>query len=516
MEQIPVDPTCIRGADMRITYYWKEFVKVQTLFYERRYKQCIALCEQLQRPEIHGLHRAFLWFYHAVCYEAIGLLAHNFSQNKLQFLDEARESFESALKSLPMPFASTEAGTYAQIDDSPLTPNGNFSLPFTDKMAQTMHAAFPQALRIREGSSFRSPSSSIYSTASPPKAEPISDCDDQTPAKKREHPPIFSTVAEPNEPKDKQLVVPETPGTHRTRLSRVLSSPQALQQELVPSPLFSRHAKQAHLPQPANGNDVPRALPPLPFKHNPLSFKTDGTRITQDPVLRKTAVQTLIARFEGILPLPPSTPLTTAHSTPMTPDIATPRFRMIRDAFSPDPRNEHLETYLTSTTASAQLQLARYNAKLADFCARVRNHIAYVDGELARVQKMQNERHAARMLGPKQRYASFWSFEATSTPCPRRRNRPTECGGGEDEHNGSQPGEDVDQVAVEVEDGVEVGDGDGKQEDAKAKAKKERIARLRQQGWRVRKENHGFKGVQFYDNLCGCVENELSRSRLFG
>ncbi|ETI26319.1 hypothetical protein G647_03096 [Cladophialophora carrionii CBS 160.54] len=504
---------------MKITYYWKEFVKVQTLFYERRYKQCIALCEQLQRSEIHGLHRAFLWFYHAVCYEAIGLLAHDFSRNKLQFLDSARESFDLAVKSLPMPFASTEAGTYAQIDDSPLTADSHFSLPFTDKVAQTTHATFPQAPRIREGSPFRSPSSSIYSTASPLKAEPISDCDDQSPMKKREHPPIFPTVAEPNEPEDKQPVVPATPATHRTRLSRVLSSPQALQQELVPSPLFSRHAKQARLPQPANGNDIPRPLPPLPFKHNPLSFKTDGTRMTQGPLLRQTVVQTLIARFEGILPLPPSTPLTTAHSIPMTPDIAIPRFRMIREAFSPDPRNEHLETYLTST-ASAQLQLARYNAKLADFRARLRDHTAYVDGELARVHKMQNERHAARLLGPKQRYASFWSFEATSSPCPRRRNRPTGCGGGGDAHNGRQPGEDceeVDQVGVEVEvDGDGNGDGDGEQEDANAKAKKERIARLRQQGWRVRKENHGFKGVQFYENLCSCVENELDHNRLFG
>ncbi|EXJ56667.1 hypothetical protein A1O7_07011 [Cladophialophora yegresii CBS 114405] len=516
MEQSPTAPTCIPGAMTRITCHGKGFIAVQTLFYERRYKQCIALCEQLQDPEIHGLHRTFLWFYHAVCYEAIGLLAHDFSQKKLHFLDSARESFGLAVKSFPLPFVSTEAGTYAQLDDSPSTPDINFSLPFSDKVVQATHATFPQTPRIKESSLFRSPSS-IYSTASPLKAESISYCADQSPTRKGEPPTTFPTVAEPDIPKDKQLIVPETPGTHRTRPSRVLSSPQALQQELVPSPLFSRHAKQARVPNPANGTNVPRPLPPLPFNHNPLAFTIDGTRITQAPHLRKTAVQTLIARFEGILPLPPSTPLTTiVHSTPSTtPDIATPRFRMISDAFSPDPRNEHLETYLTSTAASAHL--ARYNAKLADFRVRLKDHIAYLDGELTRVQKMQNERQAAKqLLGPKQRYASFWSFEAASSPCPRRRDRPMESKYGDgSEHNGSQAGDEVDEVRDRHGDGDGDGAGDQEGEDAKAKAKKERMARLRQQGWRVRKENHGFKGVQFYDNLCRCVETELNDSRLF-
>ena len=42
----------VRGPESRIAYYKEELVQVQTLFYERRYKHCIALCEQLQRPEV--------------------------------------------------------------------------------------------------------------------------------------------------------------------------------------------------------------------------------------------------------------------------------------------------------------------------------------------------------------------------------------------------------------------------------------------------------------------------------
>ena len=158
---------------------------------------------------------------------------------------------------------------------------------------------------------------------------------------------------------------------------------------------------------------------------------------------------------------------------------------MIRDAFSPDPRNEQLETYLSSVAASAEL--ARYNVDLSDFRAQLRKHIAYVDGEIARVQRLQAERIAARSLGPKQRFASFWSFEiaaspAPKSPCPSRRR------GIDDEKNDELSGE----------------------QDTQAKAKKERIEKLRREGWVVRKEKHGFKGEAFYDELCRRVEAELN------
>ena len=36
----------------RIAYHKRELVQVQTLFYAGRYKQCIALCEQLQSSKV--------------------------------------------------------------------------------------------------------------------------------------------------------------------------------------------------------------------------------------------------------------------------------------------------------------------------------------------------------------------------------------------------------------------------------------------------------------------------------
>ena len=52
MDKTPAHISYLRGRNRRISYYKKELVEVQSLFYGRHYKQCIALCEQLQSPEV--------------------------------------------------------------------------------------------------------------------------------------------------------------------------------------------------------------------------------------------------------------------------------------------------------------------------------------------------------------------------------------------------------------------------------------------------------------------------------
>lgn len=104
------------------------------------------------------------------------------------------------------------------------------------------------------------------------------------------------------------------------------------------------------------------------------------------------------------------------------------------------------------------------------------------------VRELQAERTAKKMLGPKQRFASFWTFEAKS-PCLSR--------GREDRSNNNHEDCGIDD------------DPDGK-----AKTQEERIERLRREGWKVRKEKHGFRGVAFYDDLARQVEAELDRCLL--
>lgn len=110
--------------------------------------------------------------------------------------------------------------------------------------------------------------------------------------------------------------------THKKRLSRTLSSQHVLAEALIPSPLFSRglsskKESQSHsltqslpvipvpLPQVALSRPLPptptsRPLPNLPFNHNPR-FIRKGKRFVVVP-RRKTALSTLISRWEGRVP----------------------------------------------------------------------------------------------------------------------------------------------------------------------------------------------------------------------
>ncbi|KIW22869.1 uncharacterized protein PV07_11120 [Cladophialophora immunda] len=490
------------GADTTISHHKDDLVRVQSLFYACRYKQCIALCEQLQRSELHGLHQAFLWFYHATSYESMGSIAHNFSSNKLQFLDSARESFSLALKCLPLPYVSTEGGAYEQPEESPVTVG--FGSPSINGAPLAGRKDIPAAGCVTEISPSIS-SSSFYSSESA-HSEGGSIADRNESSRQKHTCQGMSVPDVPVSTKEetskcnpmKHSATPAISGADESRLWRSPSSTQVLQDDLIPSPLFSRNAKRPCMGVPDSNADT-RPLPPLPFNHK-AGFKVQGTRIVQNPLMRRTAVQTLIARFEGTLPLPPSSPLLATRSplreqvygleTPAaSPGVTSPRFRMIRDAFSPDPQNEHLEAYLNTCTSSA---LARYNAHLADFRAQLRKHIAYVDGEIGRVQKIQGERSAARALGPKQRFASFWSFEVAS-PCSKSKSAPRPAC--DVSRNADLAGEDDNCCSPW---------GNGSRDRFK-----EKIDELRRQGWKVCKERHGFKGEEFYKDLRRRVEVEL-------
>ncbi|KIX99057.1 uncharacterized protein Z520_05518 [Fonsecaea multimorphosa CBS 102226] len=486
------------GANTRISHHKAELVKVQSLFYARRYKECIALCEQLQTSEIHALHQAFLWFYHATCYESTGLIAHNFSGNKLQFLESARESFNLALKCVPLPYVSTEGGSYEQPEESPVITN--FGSPSIMRAQQAGRKEVSVSACVTEISPSGSPTS-LYSIGTPSsEGKSVADCNGSSSLKHAYQGKSAHDNSKEGSSKCNPMKHPATPVTSNTeesRLERWPSSTRILQDDLVPSPLFSRNPKRPGMGLLESDVDT-RPLPPLPFNHK-ADFKIQGTRIIQDPLMRKTAVQTLIARFEGTLPLLPSALFTAARSplreqvheleTPAaSPGVTSMRFRMIRDAFSPDPHNEHLEAYLTNCTSAA---LGRYNAHLADFRAQLRKHIAYVDGEIVRVQKIQGERSATKALGSKQRFASFWSFDVASTgsaskvaPGSTRVGRSTDLVGEDHDHDTPSG------------------------ESSRHRFKK-KIDELKRQGWKVCKERHGFKGVEFYEDLRRRVEAEL-------
>jgi hypothetical protein len=216
--------------------------------------------------------------------------------------------------------------------------------------------------------------------------------------------------------------------------------------------------------------------------------------------MRKTAVQTLIARYEGSATAKPSRSPTRTDDD--SPSPVTPRFQMIRDAFSPDPHNQCLDTYLSSVGR------ANYNAGLADLRSQLRKHVAFVEAAISETTRLQTDRAAAKALSKnrsasfwslehadakalsKNRYASFWSLEHAEADAVAATVVPT----GAD--TGRRRGRD-DQVPA------------GRGNTTSSKSNADRIAKLRSQNWVVRKENHGFKGVDWYENLNRQVHREL-------
>lgn len=144
------------------------------------------------------------------------------------------------------------------------------------------------------------------------------------------------------------------------RLSQSLSAGHVVQEALLPKPLLLK--KTASLqPPPAS-----RALPPIPAR---------------DPVLRKTALQTL---------LNPSV-FTIFDSSPVT-----PRFNQIRDTFDPK-----------YSQASRPWHLQKYNILLSGFRTQLLQHIASIDANISKTTTLQIERNKNKTS----RQASFWSIK---------------------------------------------------------------------------------------------------------
>ncbi|ODH53744.1 hypothetical protein GX48_00162 [Paracoccidioides brasiliensis] len=82
---------------------WKvSLQEVKLLYFRRQYKQCAAKSTKLLREvdQLQAIHKAFLHYYCAISYEALGRGAHNYSSNKLPLLNLARDNFMACKSSL--------------------------------------------------------------------------------------------------------------------------------------------------------------------------------------------------------------------------------------------------------------------------------------------------------------------------------------------------------------------------------------------------------------------------------
>jgi regulator of replication initiation timing len=108
------------------------------------------------------------------------------------------------------------------------------------------------------------------------------------------------------------------------------------------------------------------------------------------------------------------------------------------------------------------LQLVRYNANLSSFRAQLSQHITSVSDAITKAAALQKE-HMAKQS---KRLASYWMLKPAVEGAVSANNR-------------------------------------------KAAEKRERIERLRQNGWRVNKERFGWKGEDYYRELRRKAEVEL-------
>lgn len=365
---------------------------------------------------------------------------------------------------------------------------------------------------------------------------------------------------------------------HKSRLSRSLSSQHNFAEELVPSPLF-RHdpssKKEAQqlattkivtlplvtLSKPLPPTPVNRPLPALPFNHQP-EFVLKGKRFLLVP-RRKTALATLISRFEGKMPFDsPSPQEEKMQMVAQTPTPTTERFKRISAVFNhsdtlreatyqqspnrsvtsrkqdstisnfngkesrqfdlliaspktpcPKPQTLAIQQPTPSSKYSMPSQaaltpppsphahLALYSAHLSSLRTAIKSHITDISEKINSVHAIQ----LAHEDEKRQRFANMQSRHSSFIPSPTKSKG----------QRGSRisPAKDARlrsfwslQVAEHSE--IARSEGLGGQ---KSREQKERITKLRAEGWTtVRKENKGWKGAKYYEDLRTSVERELS------
>jgi hypothetical protein len=580
----------------------QDMVRVRKLYLDRRFKNCINACDELlaksrrspssssivgglANAELHPVHRAFLIYHQAISHDCMGIAAHKFSQNKINYLNSAKSQFEQALSVLPQPFASEGDGSYQtpmpRSPDEPQDRESDDDEPFGPGLTPMPLRNLPTTPAIRISDATRSPSEESFDSAtsgtsvsvaftvpdfnkySPRNSMPYlhlstddtlsKDLQQSQPSVQSQSLDDFFSDSENDDDNEGGRVASWLPRSMRSlnlaahtiesdsedeetgsaacavsfgeetpvsaainslqadmsnnssptkSLSASQSSRQMLREELEPAPLFNKSLKLPKVMSETSAlqSDIPRPLPRTPRAQFALNDIQSA---------RKTAVQTLISKFEGTLPSPdtPSswttaTPPATMSTQAFAPTPITPRFDMIRSAFEPHQTQNRLQAYLTSRS------LAQYNNSLAGFRTCLRSAVEAVEEAIEAAQEVQQKREDEKRASniyvandslPKNRLASMWLL---STPGRKPRSAGTKAAGTAspmttaDRSERSRGGKAM-PVRNQVQESVE--------------KRAERLERLRLKGFKVRKESHGWKGEEHYECFRRRVEMDLGR-----
>ncbi|KAK5088062.1 hypothetical protein LTR05_002278 [Lithohypha guttulata] len=549
----------VTAFPVRFLLVWKDdIVSVRELYRDRRYRRCIVLCSQLLEREDHPLLKTFLSFYQAVCFESLGHISHDRSNNKIPLLEQARDAFISASDLLPLPFRTTADGNYDEPQPSPACPT--LDLLELYENSPPAPSSVPEQTRGRQPE--RCVSTSRASTSSRLQG-PLPACHIYVDLHSSESPSMDLED-------DSYLVgTPQEKALAKARLSRSLSSQHALTGELVPSPLFSkgpssRKGSQLQydgintllplftLNKPLPPTPFSRPLPELPFNHN-AQFTLKGKRFYIVP-RRKTALATLISKFEGRSPFDADrggglgpvhiaqTPVTKRfkristtfiaknddkeNADPLTvespceqdpPSTLKMSYKQSFVPITPCPKGNKpikpttdLTSTLTCTTDDREItthillsqptspttHLTNYNATLSSLRTSLHKHISTVTTKIDIVRTTQQTHE----LEKRRQFASMHSRSHKYQP-------PSSTTSDENYPFQTPPppppaGKDI---RLRSFWSLQIADAQSKSsaaEDEKARERKRRIEKLRAEGWRtVRKEAKGFKGVEYYEEL---------------
>ncbi|KAL3489494.1 hypothetical protein BJX62DRAFT_239026 [Aspergillus germanicus] len=467
---------------------WKQTLKdIKLLYMQRQYKRCVARSSSLfssAREPIHPVHKVYLYFYTAMCYEAMGRYAHDYSRNKIPFLQSALDCFVTCLGVLQ--------------DESPVLEElsiRNYPKPNTlDSEAITEDTPMAQdAFELQaEIKSFSASLSSGRTSSLSPSPSPLSS------AASRSTSPTESIVSSITEIIDKTLGCPEddpflsdsedsdSPDNTGKAIDGVdnselpLSRPSSPENEprLMPSPLYVR--KSAAQP-------LPLILPSLNAQKQGGSSKDKA----RDRVKRSSR--------------PPPTPLPIKLAV----DSESNKSLSKRSSYGYSFRDPNLASRPLPTTPAPPSHTAssvqKHNSTLTFLNTQVTSSITSLRNAINSTAALQHSRAMLRRNRGLRRSVSFWSFspvkqgtrtagssEGNSSPC--------------NEH-GSSP------LALVSKDGF-LSDIPVSSSSARHghESIQDRIVRLRAAGWEtvgLKNTTHGWKGMEYYRDFCGAVLDEL-------
>ncbi|KAL4800765.1 hypothetical protein BDV19DRAFT_2782 [Aspergillus venezuelensis] len=105
MASIAAKSTLFETPYLQTHQQWRTTLhKIKQLYIQRQYKSCVSQCSSILasvKEPIHPVYKVYIYFYSALCYEAMGRYAHEYSSKKVPLLREAKDCFGLALGALP-------------------------------------------------------------------------------------------------------------------------------------------------------------------------------------------------------------------------------------------------------------------------------------------------------------------------------------------------------------------------------------------------------------------------------